>query len=72
MLNTKVVTKQLNKMYGLLTILSMHYYLIIGCVSAHGKQGKRCNTIVAVKRGSTFGKPIVNNPIPIFVDVKSE
>jgi len=59
-------------MYGMLTILSMHYYLVIGCVSAHGKQGKRCNTIVAVKRGSTFGKPIVNNPIPIFVDVKSE
>jgi hypothetical protein len=55
-------------MYGLLTILSMHYYLIIGCVSAHGKQGKRCNTIVTVKRGSTFGKPIVNNPIPIFVE----
>nr|CAH0104179.1 unnamed protein product [Daphnia galeata] len=39
-----------------------------GCVSAHGKKGKRCNTIVAVKKGSTFEKPIVNNPIPIFVE----
>ena len=55
-------------MYGMLTILSMHYYLVIGCVSAHGKQEKRCNTIAAVKKGSTFEKPIVNNPIPIFVE----
>ena len=47
------------------TILSMHYYLVIGCVSAHGKQEKRSNTIVAV---STFEKPLVNNPIPIFVE----
>jgi hypothetical protein len=30
-------------MYGMLTTLSMHYYLVIGCVSAHGKQEKRCN-----------------------------
>ena len=55
-------------MYGMLTILSMHYYLVIGCVSAHGLQEKRCNMIVAVKKGSTFEKPIVNNPIPIFVE----
>ena len=55
-------------MYGMLTTLSMHYYLVIGCVSAHGKQEKRCNTIAAVKKGSTFEKPIVNNPIPIFVE----
>ena len=32
------------------------------------KTGKRCNTIVAVKKGSTFEKPLVNNPIPIFVE----
>ena len=46
----------------------MHYYLVIGSVPAHGKKEKRCNTIVAVKKGSTFEKPIVNNPIPIFVE----
>jgi hypothetical protein len=50
-----------------LTFLSMHYYLVTGCVSAHGKQ-KTCKGIVVVNKGSTFEKPILKNPISILVE----
>jgi len=45
----------------------MHYYLDIGCDSAHGKQRKSWE-IVVVSKGSTFEKPLLKNPIPIFVE----
>ncbi len=45
----------------------MHYYLVTGCVSAHGKQ-KTCKGIVVVNKGSTFEKPILKNPISILVE----
>ena len=46
----------------------MHYYLDIGCVSAHGIQNKTCDGIVVVSKESTFEKPLLKNPISIFVE----